>query len=246
MYKRQVITCETVTLIAESAKQIIKDNALEARINVLAKKSTEIEIGEDMPKQADVLVSEIFSSELLGEHVLPSLEDAKRRLLKPQGKVIPAAGSIMIGLFTGDAIRRNLIVEDSFGLNLQHFNSIVSKKRMIARNDLNIELLSDGVEAFNFDFEAADKFPAQSKSMHIKVKNSGLCYGIVQWMRLDMNGNKKVIFENHPSQTSKVSNWQQCAYLFDSPIHLESGQIVVVNAAHNRAVPWFWLDRVLD
>jgi Tfp pilus assembly protein PilF len=215
----EVITCETVTLIAETAKHIIKDNHLDSRIHVLAKKSTEIEIGADMNKQADILVSEIFSSELLGEHVLPSLEDAKHRLLKPQGKVIPATGSIMIGLFTGDDIRRNLIVEDSFGLNLQHFNSIVSKKRMIARNDLNIELLSDGVEAFDFDFEGDDYFPAQSKSLQIKVKTSGVCYGIVQWMRLDMNGNKKVMFENHPSQTSKVSNWQQCAYLFDSPIH---------------------------
>jgi hypothetical protein len=234
-----------VPLIAETAKQIIKDNKLEARIQVLSKKSTEIEIGDDIIKQADILVSEIFSSELLGEHVLPSLEDAKRRLLKPQGKVIPAAGSIMIGLFTGDDIRRNLIVEDSFGFNLQGFNSVVSKKRMIARNDLNIELLTDGVEAFGFDFEGDDYFPAQSKSLQIKIKTSGLCYGIVQWMRLDMSGNKNVMFENHPSQTSKVSNWQQCAYLFDAPITVKAGQKVIINAAHNRAVPWFWLDRVL-
>jgi tetratricopeptide (TPR) repeat protein len=241
----KVITCETVPLIAETAKQIIKDNKLEARIQVLAKKSTEIEIGDDIIKQADILVSEIFSSELLGEHVLPSLEDAKRRLLKPHGKVIPAVGSIMIGLFTGDDIRRNLIVEDSFGFNLQGFNSVVSKKRMIARNDLNIELLSDGVEAFGFDFEGDDYFPAQSKSIQITIKTSGLCYGIVQWMRLDMSGNKNVMFENHPSQTSKVSNWQQCAYLFDAPITVKAGQKVIINAAHNRAVPWFWLDRVL-
>jgi hypothetical protein len=49
------------------------------------------------------------------------------------------------------------------------------------------------------------------------------------------------VFENHPSQTSKVSNWQQCAYLFDAPIDVKAGQVVVVNAAHNRAVPWFYL-----
>jgi len=242
----KVISCETVPLIAETAKQIIKDNKLEARIQVLSKKSTDIEIGKDMHKQADILVSEIFSSELLGEHVLPSLEDAKRRLLKPLGKVIPAAGSIMIGLFTGDDIRRNLIVEDSFGFNLQRFNSVVSKKRMIARNDLNIKLLSDGVEAFGFDFEGDDYFPAQSKSLQITVKTSGVCYGIVQWMQLDMNGDQKVIFENHPSQTSKVSNWQQCAYLFEAPIDVKSGQKVIINAAHNRALPWFWLDQVIE
>lgn len=239
---KQVTTCETVPLIAETAQHIIKDNQFEKTIKVIAKKSTEISIGAELDAKADILVSEIFSSELLGEHVLPSLEDAKRRLLKPQGKVIPAAGSMMIGLFTGNDIRRNLLVEDSFGFNLQHFNTVVSSKRMIARNDLNIELLSDGTEAFGFDFEGESTFPAQSKTLHIPVTVAGCCYGLVQWMRLDMNGDQKVMFENHPSQTSKVSNWQQCAYLFDAPIDVKVGQVVVVNAAHNRAVPWFWLN----
>ena len=240
----QVTTCEAVPLIAETAQQIIKDNNLENTIKVIAKKSTDITVGQDLPAQTDILVSEIFSSELLGEYVLPSLEDAKQRLLKPQGKVIPAKGSIMVGLFTGDEIKRNLMVEDSFGFNLQRFNTIVSNKRMIARNDLNIKLLSDGVAAFDFDFEGENSFPAQNKTLQIPVKTSGRCYGLVQWMRLDMNGDQKVMFENHPSQTSKVSNWQQCAYLFDAPIEVKAGQIVVVSAAHNRAVPWFWLDKV--
>ena len=238
---KQVTTCESMPLIAKTAQQIIQDNHFEKTIKIIAKKSTDINVGADLKAQADILVSEIFSSELLGEHVLPSLEDAKKRLLKPNGKVIPAAGSIVVALFTGEDIRRNLLVDDAFGFNLQGFNKIVSNKRMIARNDLNIELLSDSVAAFSFDFEGANTFPAQIKTLQITVKTAGLCYGLVQWIRLDMNGDEKVMFENHPSQTSKVSNWQQCAYLFDAPIDVKVGQIVVVNAAHNRAVPWFWL-----
>ena len=105
---KQVNTCEAVPLIAETAQQIVKDNKLEKTIKVIPKKSIDIEIGNDLPEQADILVSEIFSSELLGEHVLPSLEDAKRRLLKPQGKVIPAAGNIRVGRFTGEEIGGNL------------------------------------------------------------------------------------------------------------------------------------------
>ena len=237
---KQVTTCETVPLIAQTAEQIIADNGF-SNIKVIAKKSTELEVGSDIGAKADILVSEIFSSEMLGEHVLPSLEDAKRRLLKPNGKVIPAEGSIMIGLFTGDDIRRNLLVDDAFGFNLQSFNSVVSKKRMIARNDLDIQLLSDGVAAFHFYFEGDDEFPAQTKTVELTVKTAGNCYGLVQWMRLDMNGDNEVMFENHPSQTTKVSNWQQCAYLFDAPIKVKVGQVLVVNAAHDRAVPWFYL-----
>jgi protein arginine N-methyltransferase 7 len=158
--------------------------------------------------------------------------------------VIPAAGSIMVGLFTGEDIRLNLLVDDAFGLKLQGFNRIVSKKRMIARNDLNIQLLSDGIAAFDFDFEGDSHFPAQTKTLEITVKTAGICYGLVQWMQMDMNGDNKVMFENHPSQTTKVSNWQLCAYLFDVPIEVKTGQVVVVNAAHNRAVPWFYFHSI--
>ncbi len=239
---KSVVTCEAVPLIAETARSIVKNNKLEKIIKVIAKKSVDVTMDEDMLEQADILVSEIFSSELLGEYVLPSLEDAKRRLLKPQGRVIPAAGSIMIALFSGDDIRRNLIVDDSFGFNLQHFNTVVSKKRMIARNDLNIELLSDEVEAFNFNFENTGFFHAQTKTLRVPVNAAGRCYGIVQWLRLQMD--KDTVFQNHPSQKSPVSNWQQCAYLFDTPIEVKLGQVAVISAQHDRAVPWFYLEKM--
>ena len=48
----------------------------------------------DMAVRADVIVSEIFDSELLGEGLLPSLRDACSRLLAPGGVVIPARAVI--------------------------------------------------------------------------------------------------------------------------------------------------------
>jgi len=145
-------------------------------------------------------------------------------------------------LFTGDDIRRNVTVDDSFGFNLQHFNTVVSKKRMIARTDLNIELLSDEVEAFIFDFENTGFFHAQTKTLRLHAKNAGRCYGIVQWLRLQMD--KDTVFQNHPSQKSPVSNWQQCAYLFDTPIDVKVGQVALISAQHDRVVPWFYLEKM--
>lgn len=239
---KQVTTCEAVPLIAQTAQRIVADNGLDKTVKVVAKRSTDLTIGEDMAEKADILVSEIFSSELLGEYVLPSLEDAKRRLLKPGGRVIPAAGHIMIALFGGDDMRRNLMVDDSFGFNLQRFNGLVSNKRMIARNDLDIEMLSDPVAAFAFDFEQDNSFPAQSRTLEITAKAAGRCYGIIQWIRLQMD--KDTLFENHPAERTPVSNWQQCAYVFDRPVDLKRGQVVVISAAHDRTVPWFFLDKV--
>jgi len=239
---KRVTTCEAVPLIAETARRIVADNGYANSVKVISKRSVNVELGDVLSEKADILVSEIFSSELLGENVIPSIEDAKRRLLKPQGRVIPAVGSIMVALFGGEDIRRNLVVEDCFEFNMQFFNSIIPQKCPIVRNDLNIEMLSDGMEAFRFDFENDSFFPSQSRELRIPIKSSGRCYGVIQWIRLQMD--REVVFENHPSEKSTVSNWQHCAYILPEAIDVNPGQIAVVSASHDRIVPWFFFDRI--
>lgn len=39
-------------------------------------------VGVDVPDKVDVIVTEIFDSELLGEGILPTMRDATSRLLK--------------------------------------------------------------------------------------------------------------------------------------------------------------------
>ena len=116
---RDINTCETNSIIANSAIKVVADNKLSEKINVIQKKSNNIKIGEDINKQADVLVSEIFSSELLGEGVLRSLEDAKQRLISKNAKIIPEYGSIMISLFGGDDIGRNIYTEKFNNIKLK-------------------------------------------------------------------------------------------------------------------------------
>lgn len=240
---RSVTTCEAVPIIAETAKRIIAGNNYTSAIRVVGKRSDRVDLGEDLPQKADILVSEIFSSELIGEHVLPCIEDAKSRLLKPSGRVIPRAGSIMLALFSGDDLRRNLVAEDFLGFRLGGFNAIVSEKCTISRSDLAVELLSDDVEAFRFDFERESFFPAQTRTLRVPVRTAGICHGIIQWLRLEMDG--ETVFENHPGEKSKVSNWQRVAYVLPEPEKLECGQVAILSAAHDRNLPWFRLESVV-
>ena len=239
---REVTTCEAQPLIAATARDVIADNGLEDRIKVVSKVSNDLTLGVDLAEAADVLVSEILSSELLGEMVLASIEDARRRLLKPGGRVIPAAGSIMIALFGGDDIGSNVVVEDVCGFNLRRFNSIVQAKQGIKRNDLNIEMLSDDIEAFRFDFENDPFTPAEARTLRIPVKSAGRCYGIIQWIRLQMD--RESVFENHPCVRARASGWEHLAYIFPSPVELGANQVAVVSAVHNRGFPWFSLEGV--
>jgi len=234
---QKVTTCEVEPLLAETARQIIADNNFDKIVSVIPKASTKVEVGADLETKADVLVSEIFSNELLGEGVLRSLEDAKKRLLIPGGRVIPATGSIMIALFGGDDAKRNLLVENSYGFNLQRFNDIVPKKATIIRHDLDIQILTDDVEAFRFEFEKDAVFPGETKTLNIPVKTAGVCHGIIQWIRLDMDD--VTVYENHPRQKSAVANWQHFAFVFPSPMHVTPGQVAVIAAHHDKNTPWF-------
>jgi len=234
-----VYTCEAVPLVADTATRIVARNGYADRITVLSKPSHAVQVGADLPTRADVLVHEVFSSELLGEHVLAAIEDAKARLLKPGGRVLPCAASIMIALVGGDDIARNVHVGESFGFDLSEFNAIRPRKRPLQREDLSPVLLSADVEAFRFDFMKRDTFPAERRRIEIAATQPGPCYGLIQWIRIEMG--EGVSFENHPARPRAVSNWQHTIYSFDAPIELRAGTVLTVDAWHDRSKPWFEL-----
>ena len=239
----EINTCEKNSIMANTATKIIADNNLSEKINVIQKKSNDVKVGEDINKPADVLVSEIFSSNLLSEDVLPSLEDAKKRLISKNAKIIPEYGSIMISLFGGDDIGKNIYTEKFENIKLKKFNSIIPKKHILHRQDLKIDLMSNAFEAFRFDFVNKNNFPPEKKKIEIEAIKKGRSYGIIQWIKLEMGNDLK--HENYPANLTKASSWQNVLYVFDDPIELYIGQKVIITAKHERNIVWFFLEEVL-
>ena len=237
----EINTCEMNSIMANTAIKVIADNNLSEKINVIQKKSNDIKVGKDINKPADVLVSEIFSSELLGEGVLPSLEDAKQRLISKNAKIIPEYGSIMISLFGGDDIGKNIYTEKFENIKLKKFNSIIPKKYMLFREDLEINLMTNAFEAFRFDFTNNSNFPPEDKKIKIETIKKGRSYGIIQWIKLGMYNGLK--YENHPANLTKATSWPKFLYVFDEPIELSIGQKVVITAKHNRDAVYFFLEK---
>lgn len=62
-----------------------------------------------LPRRADVIVTEIFDSELLGEGLLPSLRDACARLLAAGGAVIPARAVLWGQLVQSSVLRASTV-----------------------------------------------------------------------------------------------------------------------------------------
>ena len=238
----RVYTCEAVPLIAQTAARIVELNGFADRVTVLARPSAAVRLGEDLPVRADVLVHEIFSSELLGENVLAAIEDARDRLLAPGGRVLPAAASIVIALVGGDALGAYVHVGEAFGFDLRPFNAIHPKKVPLHREDLQPVLLSDPVDALRFDFQAASRHPPERRTLSLPVTGDGTCHGVIQWIRIEVADG--VGFENHPLRPRRVTNWQHTVYAFERPIELTAGSRVSVLAMHDRTRPWFSLEGV--
>jgi predicted RNA methylase len=242
MNVKKITTCESNPVIAEKANTIITNNGYKKVINLLYKKSTDVILDVDILEKSNILVSEIFSSELLGEGVLPAIEDVKRRLLTLDARIIPATASIMVSMFGGQEIQDILYIKNYYDLKIEEFNSIIPRKVLLTNNQLPIKLFSDEVEAFRFEFESKSYFPAENKILSFPIKSSGICCGVIQWIRLEMT--KNIFYENHPSDGSTGSHWQQIAYIFKEPIEIREGQTAVICAQHNRIAPWFSLQEI--
>lgn len=90
---RHVYCCESSSPLCQLAEEIISTNGMSDRITVLHAHSSELTI-DRMGGRVDVIVSELLDSGLLGEHIVSVLADARDRLLKQGGLIIPHSAQL--------------------------------------------------------------------------------------------------------------------------------------------------------
>lgn len=232
-----VVACEAKRSVAKVAEKVIESNRLGNRIRIVNKSSHQVALGADLERRADVLLHEIFSSELLGEHVLPSIEDAKARLMKEEAKIIPPSASIMIGLVESKALKSYLFASETLGFDLTELNKVSLQKVPIYREDLDLILMGDAHEAFTFDFQSNSRFPPESKVFQMASTREGECLGVLQWVKI--NFDSEIVYQNHPANKIGVSGWERLIFKFKSPISLVKGETLEIQGSHNRERIWF-------
>ncbi len=238
----RVTTCEMVPAVAATAAGIVAANGQSGRITVISRRSDRVDADTDLGGRADVLVSEILSSELLSEGVLPSLEDAHARLLKPGGTVIPRAGALRCALVGGEFLEQHFDTAEIKGFRFQGFRRLVARRAYLQTGAADCTRLSAVFEPFHFDLTGREWTAPQQRRVPVPVTADGRCLGVLQWIRLEMDAD--TLFENDPAARQPVSGWQPVVYLFDEPLAVRAGQTVVLRAWHNRNQPWFLLEGV--
>ncbi len=77
--------------IAAVARLAARENGVEDRLTVIQAPSHEVRL----PRRVDVVVSEVLGNAVFDEAILETMADARRRLLKPDGRTVPSALSLM-------------------------------------------------------------------------------------------------------------------------------------------------------
>lgn len=91
-----VYACEAFAPMIQVAKRCIEANGMKDKIHIIEKRSTDIEVGVDMPHKANVLVTEVFDTELIGEGAISTFTHALENLLVEDCYVIPDNGIMYV------------------------------------------------------------------------------------------------------------------------------------------------------
>ncbi|VDK35730.1 unnamed protein product [Taenia asiatica] len=91
-----VVACETFGPVASCALRILEANGLTERVKLINKHSTDLVVGEDMPRKANVLVAELFDTELIGEGALNVYLHAADNLLTSDAILIPCKAKMYL------------------------------------------------------------------------------------------------------------------------------------------------------
>jgi len=225
-----VVACEMVPIIADMAKQIVADNGYGAQVDIHAAPSTELRVGVELGERADILVSEILSSDLLTENVMDTFEDAHARLLKDDAIVIPRAASAIGCLVESQTLADYVFVDRVSGFDLSRFGAFAAQKLPIHGTMTDWRRLSADVELLRIDL-SAKRHHSDMHVLSIKVEADGVATGIVQWMQVDLA--EGVTFDNHPDGYSD-GGWLQVLHNFPQPITVRAGQMLDLAVGHDR------------
>ncbi|WP_293572634.1 50S ribosomal protein L11 methyltransferase [Phaeobacter sp.] len=228
---RHVYTCEQQPLIAQAARQVIADNGLSDRITVINKWSHDIVLGQDMPGPADVVISEIVDTVLLGEGALATLTHAMAALAKPAARAIPESGRLLAQPIEAPHLAQQWQPPVAEGFDLRAFHRFANVAQLTpgefeASPPRSLGL---GQPLFTFDFTRPSIEPA-AKAATLTCNMPGTAHAVL--VTFDMQLAPGISVNN---SIASDGHWGRTAFLLDSPRRVTPGAELAVLAQHDAA-----------
>ncbi|MEP4038454.1 50S ribosomal protein L11 methyltransferase [Pseudophaeobacter sp.] len=228
---KHVYTCEQQPLIAQAARQVIQDNGLSERITVLQKWSHDIVVGVDIPEPADLVLSEIVDTVLLGEGALATLTHAMAALAKPDARAIPERGVLKAQLIESPQLMDQWQPQQAEGFDLSAFNRLANVAQ-ITPSDFaacSMRPLGAATDLFQFDFANPSIDPGRITT-GLSCASPGKIHAVLVSFEMELAPGVSV---NNNLQSE--GHWGRTAFLLDDPKAAQPGDQMTVTAQHDAA-----------
>ncbi|BFG05806.1 protein arginine N-methyltransferase 7 [Drosophila madeirensis] len=208
-----VTACEAFLPMANCAANILSDNGVGDKVQLIRKRSTEIKIGAglDMPQRANLLVAELLDTELIGEGAISIYNHAHAELLTDDALCIPArarcyaqvAQSPLASQWNSLKILPNL---DGEAL-LQPPEQLKNCKGEAALHDVQLSqlppgtfrLLTEPMEIFQFDFQRKEKREKQrDKLLPLQTTQPGAAELVFYWWDIQLDDQGEILLSCAP------------------------------------------------
>lgn len=146
-----------------------------------------------LPERADVVVSETIGAFAFSEDILPSLVDARERLLKPSGSIIPERLEVYLAPVESFEEGIGLLERPMRGFDFTPARRHVPVGTMAAaRRVRRSHFLADAATAYDIDFRTADAAISFDRTLSFTAARDGTLHGFVGFWEAQLHGDVRL------------------------------------------------------
>ncbi|XP_043937449.1 protein arginine N-methyltransferase 7 isoform X2 [Protopterus annectens] len=258
--------------MATAAEKIVKKNGFGDKIKVINKHSTELKVGpgEDMEFRANILITELFDTELIGEGALTTYEHAHKYLVEENCEAVPHRATVYAQLVESSRMWSwNKLLPIHFKSDFEkEKNSVIlppaelqkcSGSSSVYDIQLNQVPLSDFrplsniLTMFSVDFSKPVKSSAARHKVPFNPLSSGTAQVVLSWWDIDLDpeGNINCTMAPYwahptPHNVPWRDHWMQCVYFLpeETPVLKDDSLCLAVH--HDVYNLWYTVHTASD
>ncbi|XP_065147726.1 protein arginine N-methyltransferase 7 [Paramisgurnus dabryanus] len=246
--------------MAQAASSIVQRNGFSDKIKIINKHSTEVTVGPDgdMQERANILVTELFDTELIGEGALPSYEHAHTHLVQAGCEAVPHRATIYAQLVESDMLWkwsqiRPIQVD---GHKLLPPPAVVKCAGAPSVCDIQLSQVSPQsfthigpiCTMFSIDFSKPVSSAAGSYTAKFKAQASGKAQVVLTWWDIDMDPDANIVCTMAPSWTYSApqsyawrDHWMQSVYFLPAEKNVVEDEELCLTVSHDDYSLWYSL-----
>ncbi|CAL8357582.1 unnamed protein product [Lota lota] len=246
--------------MAEAAKCIVEKNGFSDRMKIINKHSTEVTVGPDgdMQTRANILVTELFDTELIGEGALPSYEHAHQNLVQEGCEAVPHRATVYSQLVESELLwswgqLQPVVVE---GARLAPPPAVTHCAGAHSVCDIQLSQvppqhftpLGPLCTMFSLDFSKPVSSAPQSHTSHFPAQASGKAQVVLSWWDIDMDPEGSIVCTMAPSWTYPQpkaapwrDHWMQSVYFLPTERSVVEGEELSLTVSHDDYSLWYGL-----